>query len=54
MKHNLLRVLCKDICKYYRPVSSPIWQSLFNPLPDDEILDWSKLKQIAVDILKCI
>ena len=26
----------------------------FNPLPDDKILDWSKLKQIAVDILKCI
>ena len=27
---------------------------LFNPLPDDKILDWFKLKQIAVDILKCI
>ena len=25
----------------------------FNPLPDDTILDWSKLKQIADDI-KCI
>ena len=24
-----------------------------NPLPDDKILDWSKLKQIADDILKC-
>ena len=24
----------------------------FNPLPDDKILDWSKLKQIADDILK--
>ena len=23
----------------------------FNPLPDDKILDWSKLKQIADDIL---
>ena len=23
---------------------------LINPLPDDEILDWSKLKQIADDI----
>ena len=22
----------------------------FNPLPDDKILDWSKLKQIAHDI----
>ena len=27
---------------------------LFNPLPDDKILEWSKLKQIADDILKCI
>ena len=25
-----------------------------NPLPDDRILDWSKFKQIADDILKCI
>ena len=25
-----------------------------NPLPDDKILDWSKLKQIANDILKSI
>ena len=25
-----------------------------NPLPDDKILDWSKLKQIADDILKSI
>ena len=27
---------------------------LFNSLPNDKILDWSKLKQIADDILKCI
>ena len=27
---------------------------LFNPLPDDKISDWSYLKQIADDILKCI
>ena len=26
----------------------------FNPLPDDKNLDWSNLKQIADDILKCI
>ena len=26
---------------------------LFNPLQDDKILDWSKSKQIADDILKC-
>ena len=29
-------------------------QNLLNPLPDDKILDWSKLKQIADDFLKCI
>ena len=28
--------------------------SMFNPLSDVKILDWSKLKQIADDILKCI
>ena len=26
----------------------------FNPLPDEKILHWSKLKEIADDILKCI
>ena len=26
----------------------------FNSLPDDKILDWSKLKQLADDILNCI
>ena len=25
-----------------------------NPLPDDKILDWSNLKQITYNILKCI
>ena len=28
--------------------------ALFNPLPDHNFLDWSKLKQTAYDILKCI
>ena len=27
---------------------------LFNSIPDDKVLDWSKLKQIADDILKSI
>ena len=26
----------------------------FNPFTHDKILDWSKMKQIAEDILKCI
>ena len=26
----------------------------FNPLPDDKILDWFRLKKIADYILKCI
>ena len=25
-----------------------------NPLPDEKLLNWSKLKEIADDILKCI
>ena len=25
-----------------------------NPLPDEKILDWSKLKEILDNILKCI
>ena len=29
------------------------FKTKLNPLPDDKILHWSKLKQIA-DILKCI
>ena len=29
-------------------------KNLFNPFPDDKISDWSKLKQIADDISKCI
>ena len=33
-----------------------IWvrQKMLNSLPDYKILDWSKLKQIADDILMCI
>ena len=32
------------------------WKGFFgcNSLPDDKILDWSKFKQIADDISKCI
>ena len=26
----------------------------YNPLPDDKILDWSKLKETADDSLMCI
>ena len=36
---------------YYLPLYTHINS---NPSPDDKILDWSKLKQIADDILKCI
>ena len=28
--------------------------TMFNSLPDNKFLDWSKLKQIAHNILKCI
>ena len=29
-----------------------MYADAFNPLPEDKILDWSKLKQNADDILK--
>ena len=29
-------------------------KNILNPLPDNKILDWSKLKQITDDILQCI
>ena len=29
-------------------------KTLFNPIRDEKNLDWSKLKEIADDILKCI
>ena len=34
-----------------------VWKKLLltlYPLPDEKILDWSKLKEVADDILKCI
>ena len=31
-----------------------MFRGIFNPLPDDKILDWSKLEQIAEKILKFI
>ena len=30
------------------------FNTTLNPLPDKKNLDWSKLKEIADDILKCI
>ena len=43
----------KEIVPCYR-VST--WNILFwlNPLPDDKILEWSKVKQTADDNLECI
>ena len=32
----------------------PESQAMFNPIPDDRISDWSKLKQFADDISKHI
>ena len=34
--------------------SMEVSEMLINPLPDDKILDWSKLKQIADTVLECI
>ena len=42
-------------CIIYFPVpimfAKPFYQRAINPLPDDKLLDWSKLKQIADDII---
>ena len=37
----------------YLSANTTVWVSwgFFNPLPDNKILDWSKLEQIADDIL---
>ena len=41
--------------KYQTRYQSPMFAcKYFNPLPDNKILDWSKLKQFADDIRKCI
>ena len=34
--------------------SKGFYRRFINPLPDNKILDWLELKQIADDILKCI
>ena len=34
--------------------SEKVFQVLVNPLINNTILDWSKLKQVADNILKCI
>ena len=45
-------VLCKLF--QFERVQYFVLLERFNPLPDDKILDWSKLKQIAGNILKYI
>ena len=40
-----LRTVTKELSYHHQ---------LLNALPDYKILDWSKLKEIADDILKCI
>ena len=42
------------ISSIYKPLELYKEPVLFNPLPDDKVLDWFKLKEIADDILKCI
>ena len=52
-------LILQSVC-FYNPVDLR-WTGIMlksncchNPLPDDKILDWSKSKQIADDILMCI
>ena len=46
MRHACINII---IIIHLKQEDLPV--SVFNPLPDDKILDWSKLKQIADDIL---
>ena len=41
-------------CKLVQQVMNITWIYIYSPLRDDKIVDWSKLKQIAEDILKFI
>ena len=43
----------EKICKYII-IAPQLQLAFFNPLPDDKILEWFKLKQLADHILKCI
>ena len=40
--------------KYSQSHQSNFYFHTFDPLPDENFLDWSKLKQTADNILKCI
>ena len=40
--------------KIYEQLILSVLCDFVDPLPDDKILDWSKLKQNADDTLKCI
>ena len=44
--------MCVSVCVC--PNSCTMHDLYIKPLPDEKILDWSKLKEIADDILKCI
>ena len=45
-------VFSKDL--YGRRIKTRVGLERVNPVPGNKILDWSKLKQIADDISKCI
>ena len=44
----------RNLCRLYIKDSFIPKNAVFNPLPDDKILDWSKSKQSADYISKCI
>ena len=67
-KHFWIEELGCLLIRYYKPNILLMWNSIlyqvtkfqsicrqqFNPLPDDKILDWFKLEQIADNIFTCI
>ena len=49
-----MKILRQKEILFFKKKHIRIRRKTINPLPDDKISDWSKLLQIADDILKCI
>ena len=61
LQQELLSLTMRDSSWSFRPLLlyhclliTGLGSKSLNPLPDEKILDWSKLKEIADDNLKCI
>ena len=53
-KTNLVQPIRILITFEFRKILANKTKNLLDPLPDDKLLSWPKLKQIAENILRCI